>query len=160
MDFRILGTTEVLDGSCRVELPAGRGRSLLALLILHAGEPVAVDRIVDELWGENAPRTAGTVVYGLASRLRRAFEPERPKGSMSEVLETVGSAYRLAVDPVSIHANRFKRLLGEARGAAPRNRSSKLAAALELWRGPALADFTYEPFAQGAIAVLEELRLG
>src|SRR5438477_405028 len=52
MDFRILGSTEVLDGTRRVELPAGRGRALLALLILHAGEPVAAERIIDELWGE------------------------------------------------------------------------------------------------------------
>ena len=67
MDFRILGSTEVLDGTRRVELPAGRGRALLALLILHAGEPVAADRIVDELWGEDPPRTADTVVQGLVS---------------------------------------------------------------------------------------------
>ena len=33
-----------------------------------------------------------------------------------------------------------------------------LSAALALWRGPALADFAYEPFAQRAITALEELR--
>ena len=71
MDFRILGSTEVLDRTRRVELPAGRGRALLALLILNAGEPVAAERIVDELWGEDPPRTAGTVVQGLVSGLRR-----------------------------------------------------------------------------------------
>src|SRR5712691_702198 len=159
MDFRILGSTEVLDGTRRVELPAGRGRALLALLILHAGEPVAAERVVDELWGEDPPRTAGTVVQGLVSRLRRALEPGRAKGGPSELLQTVGGGYRLAIDPGSIDADRFKRLLDEARDATPEARSAKLSAALGMWRGPALADFTYEPFAQRAINALEELRI-
>src|SRR5437667_10580674 len=111
MNFGILGATEVRDEARRVEIPTGRARSLLALLILHAGEPVAAERIVDELWGEDPPRTAGTVVQELVSRLRRAFEPGRAKGAPSELLQTVGSGYRLATHPGSIDANRFKRLL-------------------------------------------------
>src|SRR6266540_4845533 len=159
MDFRILGSTEVLDGTRRVELPAGRGRALLALLILHAGEPVAAERIVDELWGEDPPRTAGTVVQGLVSRLRRALEPGRAKGDPPALLQTVGSGYRLAIDPESVDADRFKRLFDQAGNATPEERSAMLSAALRMWRGPALADFTYEPFAQRAIAALEELRI-
>jgi DNA-binding SARP family transcriptional activator len=159
MDFRILGSTEVLDGTRRVELPAGRGRALLALLILHAGEPVAAERIVDELWGEGSPRTAPTVVQGLVSRLRSALEPGRARGGPSDLLQTVERGYRLAIGPESVDANRFKHLLDEARDAATAARSAKLSAALRMWRGPALADFTYEPFAQRAIAALDELRI-
>src|SRR5436190_19260106 len=107
MDFRILGQTEVLDGARRLELPGGRGRALLALLILHAGEPVAAERIVDELWGEDPPRTAVTVVQGLVSRLRRTLEPGRPKGEPPAVLQTLGAGYRLAIDPDAVDANRF-----------------------------------------------------
>ncbi len=70
------------------------------------------------------------------------------------------AGYRLAVDPDTVDANRFTRLLDQARLAAGEPRSAMLAEALRLWRGPALADFTYEPFAQRAIAALEELRLG
>src|SRR5439155_201402 len=105
------------------------------------------------------PDGAGTVVQELVSRLRRAFHPGRAKGSPSELLQTVGKGYRLAADPESIDANRFKRFLDEARRASPWERSAKLSDALGLWRGPALADFTYEPFAQRAIAALEELRI-
>src|SRR6266571_6468029 len=115
MNFGILGATEVRDEARRVEIPTGRARSLLALLILHAGEPVAAERIIDELWGEDAPRTAGTVVQELVSRLRRAFHPDRATGSPSELLQTVGKGYRLALDPESIDASRFKQLLDEAR---------------------------------------------
>src|SRR6266567_3806426 len=138
MEFRLLGPTEVLDGARRVELPSGRGRSLLALLTLHAGEPVAAERLIDELWGEHPPATAATVVQGLVSRLRRALEPNRMKGAHPQVLQTVGPAYRLAIDPDSVDANRFKRLVDEARDSSPEIRSAKLLAALELWRGPAL----------------------
>ena len=96
MDFRILGQTEVLDGARRLELPGGRGRALLGLLIIHAGEPVAADRIVDELWGEDPPRTAVTVVQGLVSRLRRTLEPGRTTGMPWHLLETSAKGYRLA----------------------------------------------------------------
>ncbi len=160
MEFRILGSMEVLDGTRRVGLPAGRRRALLALLVLNAGEVVSAERLIDELWGEDPPATAPTVVQGLVSRLRKELEPGRAKGAPPALLETVGSGYRLAVDPQAVDADRFKRLIDQARGAPLEVRSQMLADALNMWRGPALADFTYEPFAQRAITALVELRLG
>jgi DNA-binding SARP family transcriptional activator len=158
MDFRILGPTEVLDGGRRLPLPGGRGRALLALLVLHAGEPVSADRLIDELWGEGPPPTARTVVHGLVSRLRGVLEPGRGKARPGALLQTLGSGYRLGIDPDAVDAHRFKRLMDEARGAPVQVRAAKLSAALALWRGAALADFVYEPFAQRAITALEELR--
>src|SRR5438552_17184162 len=108
MNFGILGATEVRDEARRVEIPTGRARSLLALLILHAGEPVASERIVDELWGDYPPRTAATVVQGLVSRLRRSLEPERARGESSELLQTVWNGYRLTVTPASAAGNRLQ----------------------------------------------------
>ena len=159
MEFRILGSMEVLDGGRRVDLPVGRGRALLALLVLYAGEVVAADRIIDELWGESSPPTANTVVQGLISKLRKLLEPRRAKGEPSGIIETVGRGYRLAVAPGAVDANRFKQLLDEARLTTGERRSTLLAEALGLWQGPPLSDFTYDPFAQRAIATLEELRL-
>lgn len=159
MEFRILGLMEVIDGTRRVDLPRGRGRSLLALLTLHAGQPIPAERLLDELWGENPPSTAATVVHGLVSRLRKVLEPDRSTGKPSQVLQTVGTAYQLSIDPDAVDANRFKRLIDEARGSSPEVRSAKLSDALSLWRGPPLADFIYEPFAQRAITTLEESRI-
>jgi DNA-binding SARP family transcriptional activator len=159
MEFRILGATEVLDGRRRIQLPSGRGRALLALLALHAGEPVSADRLMDELWGEDPPPTARTVVHGLVSRLRRVLEPRIAKSRAGGLLQTLGSGYRLAIEPDAVDAHRFKRLIDEARGAPAEMRAAKLSAALALWRGPALADFVYQPFAQRAITALEELRI-
>jgi len=140
---------EVLDGPRRARLPGGRGRALLAMLVLHAGEAVPVDRLIDDLWGEQPPRTAPTALQGLVSRLR--LELGRA------TIETVGNAYRL--NATDIDAERFKRLLDQARDAEPEQRAQLLHEAEALWRGPPLADFTYEPFAQPAIAALEDLRL-
>ena len=157
MEFRLLGVTEVLDATGPVELPSGRGRALLAILALHAGQPVAAERLIDELWSGTSPPTAATVVHGLVSRLRRILEPGHQAGPWT--LETVGKGYRLTVDPDSVDAIRFERLLLQARGTAVAIRAGLLSTALELWRGPALADFTYEPFAQRTIRVLEESRI-
>src|SRR5689334_17985584 len=110
MEFRILGAMEVLDGTRRVALPAGRGRALLAVLVLHAGEAVTAERLIDELWGEHAPPTAGTVVQGLVSRLRKELEPGGSTGEPSTILQTVGAGYRLAVSPDAVDAERFTRL--------------------------------------------------
>src|ERR671918_541005 len=158
MEFRILGPTEVLDRGRRVPLPGGRGRALLALLVLHAGQPVSADRLIDQLWGESPPPTARTVVHGLVSRLRGVLEPGRGKARPGALLQTSGSGYRLAIEPEAVDAHRFKRLIDEARDAPAEVRAAKLSTALGLWRGPALADFAYEPFAQRAITALEELR--
>jgi DNA-binding SARP family transcriptional activator/class 3 adenylate cyclase len=159
VEFRILGPLEVLDDDGPVALPGGRGRALLALLILHAGEVVSADRLIDELWGESPPPTATTALQGLVSTLRKRLEPARVGGEAGAVLRTVPPGYVLATDPTRVDANLFRRLLEEASGAAAAERSARLRQALSLWRGSALAEFTYQPFAQREITALEELRL-
>ncbi len=59
MEFRVLGPVEVRHGN-RVEALAGRlQRSLLGMLLVRAGQPVAVDVLVDALWGERPDPRAG-----------------------------------------------------------------------------------------------------
>ena len=159
MEFRILGPLEVLDDGRPVALPGGRGRALLALLILHAGEVISADRLIDELWGESPPPTATTALQGLVSTLRKRLEPAKAAGEARAVLRTVPPGYALAADPGRVDANLFRRLLEEVSGVAAAERSARLRRALSLWRGPALAEFTYQPFAQREITALEELRL-
>ena len=88
MEFRILGPLEVLDGDRPVRLPRGRGRALLALLILRAGEVVSTDQLIDSLWGERPPPTAITALHGFVSTLRKRLEPARGSGEAPAVLET------------------------------------------------------------------------
>ena len=156
MEFRLLGVMEVRDATGPLDLPSGRARALLAILALHAGQPVTAERLIDELWSGTPPPTAGTIVHGLVSRLRRTLSPDTDG---AQVLETVGKGYRLTVDPDSIDAIRFERLVRQARGTDAATRAGVLSDALALWRGTPLADFMYEPFAQRMIHSLEESRI-
>ncbi len=159
MEFRILGPMEVRDGARSIEVPGGRARALLAMLVLHAGDVVPAERLIDELWGELPPPTAGTIVQMHVLKLRKILEPGREAIGHPALLVTQGSGYRLAIDPGSVDAVRFKQILDQAYGRQSEQRAERLAEALALWRGPALADFIYQPFAQSTIASLEELRL-
>jgi class 3 adenylate cyclase len=85
------------------------------------------------------------------SRLRKAIG--------ADVLVSQPPGYVLRVDPERFDLARFERLAAEARGAEPRERAEKLRAALTLWRGPALEDLAFEPFARDEIGRLEEARL-
>ena len=58
MDFRLLGALEVSAQGTVAELGPPKQRALLAILLLHAGEIVPIDRLTDLLWGEDPPRTA------------------------------------------------------------------------------------------------------
>ena len=125
---------------------------MLALLVLRAGEVVSiVDTLVDELWGEQPPPTAAKNVQGYVVRLRKVLG--------DGVLVTQAPGYALRVDVGRLDAARFQALVEDARLEQARGAARRLEGALDLWRGPPLADFTYEPFAQEEIRRLEELRL-
>ena len=154
----MLGPFEVrVDGGAPVATGGLRQRSLLAVLALHANEVVSTDRLIDELWGENAPATAVHTVRVFVSRLRSAL------GGASERLVTRPPGYVLELGVDELDAARFERLYQAGRAALsagdPAGAAALLSEADTLWRGPPLADFAYEPFAQATIARLEELRL-
>ncbi|HUJ91224.1 MAG TPA: BTAD domain-containing putative transcriptional regulator [Gaiellaceae bacterium] len=150
-EFRLLGPLEVLTDGRPAPLRAAKQRALLADLLVHRGKVVSVDRLVDDLWQESPPAGARHALEAHASRLR---------GALGDAAALVAQppGYALEVEPDLVDAVRFERLLAEARAAAPEQAAELAAAALALWRGPALADFAYEPFAQAEIARLEELR--
>jgi len=149
LEFRILGPLEVAGDDGPLELPADKPRALLAVLLLSQGQVVSVDRIVDELWGEQPPPTAAKNVQGYIARLRRVLG--------NGTLLTHAPGYALSVH--ALDATRFQALVEEARHEEPAAAAPRLAQALALWRGPAFADFAYEPFAQDEIRRLEESRL-
>jgi DNA-binding SARP family transcriptional activator len=159
MEYRILGPLEVADQDREVLLGGGRQRSLLALLLLHANEVVSSERLIDELWGDAPPPTAGKTVQVYVSQLRKALHDGNPDGP----LLTRGRGYVLTVEPGDLDLERFEQALAEGRAAlehdAPERAAETLRDGLALWRGPPLADFEYEPFAQAEIARLEQLRL-
>ncbi len=148
MEFRILGPLEVTDEGRTVPIERRLSRAVLAYLLLHANQPVSRDRLVDQLWGENAPRNAPASLQNTISRLRKAIGRERLR------LEPGG--YVLRVDPERFDLAQFDRLVEEARTATSKDRASLLQAALALRRGEPLEDLAFEEFAQSEIAHLQE----
>jgi DNA-binding SARP family transcriptional activator len=155
VEFRILGPFEARDGDRVLRIREGKQRALLALLLVNANRTLAIERIVDELWGERAPESASKMVQVYVSRLRKLL----PDG----ILLTRPPGYALELEPEQLDVRRFERLLAEGRAAladgGAERAAARLAEALALWRGPALAEFASEPFAKPEGARLEDLRL-
>jgi YVTN family beta-propeller protein len=151
LEFLLLGPFEVRRNDEPLRLPAGKPSALLALLLLHRDEVVSVDRIVDELWGERPPATAAKNVQIYVSQLRKLLG--------EGALVTHAPGYALPVEEGLVDSDRFQALVAQARGQEPAPAAERLREALALWRGPPLADFSYDSFAQDEIRRLEELRL-
>ncbi|GAA2881677.1 hypothetical protein GCM10010472_44790 [Pseudonocardia halophobica] len=162
--FRVLGGVEAWRGGERVELGGPKQRAALASLVLRAGRVVSLEQLIDDLWPADPPARAAATVQVFVSNLRRALEPDRPRGAPATVLVTAAPGYRLAVDPAAVDAHAFARLVDEGRAALtgddPERAAELLARAAELWRGPALADLPDAPFVRVEAARLDELRLG
>jgi predicted ATPase/DNA-binding winged helix-turn-helix (wHTH) protein len=154
MEFRILGPLEVVEDGEPIDVGPRKQRSLLALLVISANRVVRTDRILEELWGDDAEGKERTLwVY--ISRLRSVLGGH-------EILVTRDHGYSLVVDPNTIDARRFETAASEGRALIkddPTAASARLSDALGLWRGAAYEDFGDESFAQVEIARLEELRL-
>src|SRR5215211_409426 len=149
--FRVLGPLEVVGDQGPLALGGQKQRALLAVLLLNLGRVVSTDSLIDKLWGEDPPRTAGTSLQNLVSQLRKLLG--------AAAVETRAPGYALHADPDDLDLTKFERLVRSTRGAPPAERAATLREALGLWRGPPLLDLAYEPFAQGEIRRLEELRL-
>jgi DNA-binding SARP family transcriptional activator/ABC-type branched-subunit amino acid transport system substrate-binding protein/DNA-binding beta-propeller fold protein YncE len=162
MEFRILGPLDVVEDGRSIDLGGPKQRALLAALLLRGDEVVSQDILIDDLWGEAPPATAAKTLQAYVSRLRKALADENG-ARLTVRLETRGHGYVLRIPPGSLDAGAFERGLAEGRQALARDDARRAAdllrKALDLWRGQALADLAYEPFAQPEIARLEELRL-
>ena len=152
VEFRILGPLEVVEHGRPLALGGVRQRALLALLLTRANEVVSTDRLIDELWGDRAPKTAGNALQYHVSRLRKLLAP-------GDAIVTMHPGYMVRVGPDELDLLCFERLVEEGQRSPPEGAAKLLREALALWRGPALADVAHESFAQGEILRLEELRL-
>jgi DNA-binding SARP family transcriptional activator/RecA/RadA recombinase len=163
VEFRLLGPLEAQDGERRVDLGRPKQRVLLAVLLVHANQVVSLDRLIEELWGEEPPPQAAASLQTYVSNLRRALEPVRPARAPSRVLVSQPPGYRLVVGAGDLDAARFAALAREGHGLLQAQRPAAAARVLReglaLWRGPALAEVADEGFAQAERNRLEELRV-
>ena len=143
MDLRLLGPVEASVDGHPVTLGPPKQRALLVMLALERGRSVSVDRLVDGLWADEPPGSAGKMIHHYVSQLRRVMN-----GNGAEIV-THGRGYELRLTDGDLDVASFEQLLERGH---PRE-------ALALWRGDALADLADEPFAAVEIQRLDELRL-
>ncbi|GAA1988040.1 BTAD domain-containing putative transcriptional regulator [Nocardiopsis rhodophaea] len=156
MRFSILGPATVRDDAGEtITIGGARLRRLLVLLLLSPGRTVGTDRLIDGIWGGEAPASAGNALQALVSRLRRVLGDEAP-------LYGDATGYRLDVPPDRIDLHEFDTLVERGRRARaegdPRTAQRLLGEALDLWRGPALADLSGPDGAEDVIVRMEGLR--
>ncbi len=152
LEFRILGPLEVSDETGHVALGGPKQRALLAVLVARGGRVVATDRLIDLLWGEEAPKTATASLQNAVGRSATRAGRGRARDACARIRAHASSP------------SRSTRAASSARsptrgGSRPTSGASMLVRALALWRGPALAEFAFDDFAQAEIRRLEELRL-
>lgn len=178
MRVQVLGSAEVVRDGVPVDLGGRKQRMLLAALALYGGRPVAVDTLVDLLWGDDVPASAVPTLHVYLAGVRRALEPDRPARAPAKLLVTVAPGYALrlphgAVDAVEFDATVeevHRRLAGWSAGPAGLGRPDLSTAELEQvggrlgdvlgsWRGAPYVDLADAPAAVAERTRLEELRL-
>jgi len=156
VEFRLLGGVEAESDGQPLQLGGPRQRALLSLLLLDAGRPVSVDRLIDELWAGAPPDGAETSLRSYVSRLRAAL------GDGVPILGT-SDGYAIAITPDRLDTDRFERHVREAEaalgGRKPRRARDLLSQALGLWRGEAFGELAADGSLRVEAERLEELRL-
>jgi DNA-binding SARP family transcriptional activator/DNA-binding beta-propeller fold protein YncE len=137
IEIRLLGPLEALVDGEQVDLGPPQQRTLLALLALHAGNPVRLGAIEDALWDGEQPRSATKLVQTYVSRLRKLLGADSIHFGLSGYVLDAGAR---------VDALRFRELVDRG----------ELEQALALWRGGALNDV---PALASDARRLEELRV-
>ncbi|NHC13234.1 BTAD domain-containing putative transcriptional regulator [Motilibacter deserti] len=159
--LRLLGGVGATRDGAELDLGGRRQRAVLALLALARGGVVPADRLIDLVWGEEPPPSASGGLQAYVSHLRRQLQPGRSPRDPDAVLVSSPPGYALRLPPDAVDAWLLERLVREGTSLAasdPAAAVATLSSALALWRGPALAEYAGEPWADGEAARLAELR--
>lgn len=157
LEFRLLGSLELLEDGRPLLVSGKKLRGLLAVLLVKRNHHVPADWLVDQLWFDEVSDKARNRLHALILRLRSVLEPERGN-RRAQMLVNEADGYLLRLGPGQVDADRFDDLFAtgkrqqaedDAEGAFATVRE-----ALGLWRGDALEDFAAEPFAQQEAARL------
>jgi DNA-binding SARP family transcriptional activator len=143
--IQVLGPVCAWRGGEPLDLGPAAQRAVLGLLALACGQPLPRAEIMSGVWHDRRPPpTAANVIQTHVKHLRRLLEPDRPSRGRSTILRQVGDGYALHVPTLAVDVLQFRHLLGEAATARRRDQLDRavelLEEALDLWRGPPLAD--------------------
>jgi predicted ATPase/DNA-binding SARP family transcriptional activator len=158
IELRLLGAVEAVVGDRPVAFAGAKQRALVALLASSPGQVVSTDRIIDAVWGEDAPPTVRSSLQVHVSQIRRALTD----AVAADVVVTRAPGYVLDVAPEAVDVVRFERSAAEARaalgGGDPGAAAAAARAALALWRGRPLGGVGDAPFAEPLAVQLEQRR--
>ena len=153
LEIRVLGPFEVLVGERQADMGGAKRQALLAMLALRRGRVVAVDALIEGVWGEELPSAPRNALHHHVARLRAAL------GENAIVASPDG--YALA--EATIDALEFEGLLAETRATLRDGDVSaaadSVAAATAMWRGPALQGLTGTPWFDAEARRLESLHV-
>src|SRR5437879_5105359 len=159
-DVGLLGPFRVIRNGKPLSLGGRRQRAVLAALALNANTSVSRDRLIELVWGDDAPESAEGVLQTYIANLRKTLEPS---GGPYKLLVSHAAGYELRLPTEAIDIRRFEagvRLGREALQAGELARADAMFSdALALWRGSALGEFAGEPFALATARRMEESRL-
>jgi DNA-binding SARP family transcriptional activator len=155
----LLGTCTAASDGAPLDLGGPRQRAVLALLVLARGETVPVERLAESVWGERGPADPAGALQAYVSHLRRRLQPGSAARTRSAIIVSDGRGYAVRLPPDAVDVWRFERQLEQAGAASdPAGAAALLTEALALWRGPPLAEWADEPWAEAEIARLTGLR--
>jgi DNA-binding SARP family transcriptional activator len=157
---RVLGPLQVIVDDVPADVGGPRQRCVLARLIAEHGRVVSADRLIEDLYADEAPPQALAAVQSYVSHLRRALEPGRPARTPSGVLVTSPPGYAIQLGQDAVDAWSFEDEIHQAAGLDdPVAAHNRLSSALASWRGPAFQEFGGMAWADLEASRLEEMRL-
>jgi DNA-binding SARP family transcriptional activator len=161
--FKVLGALEIVNGHRVCTPTAPKSRQVLALLLLCANQVVHVDYLIEELWGEEPPKSAMTQAQTYIYQLRKVIQREKLETPGSRLLVTKAPGYLFRVEPAQVDVFVFQRLVWQGRklleSGAVEAAAQVLRQALDMWAGPMLADVTPGRVLGAHVVRLEEQRL-
>lgn len=149
MRFRVLGPLRAERQRRPVDLGGPKQRTLLAALLIHDGERVATDRLIEATWGDDPPDTAAKTLQKYVSQLRK---------QVGDALVTRVGGYAVEVEDDHVDVKQFEALLSKARESRPANRIELIEEALELWHGEPYQELD-DPTSVAERTRLSELRM-
>ena len=140
MEFRILGSLEVIADGRERAIRGAKLRTVLGLLLVHANQTVSNDALIDAVWGDAPPPSASGTLQTYVYQLRKALGPD--------TIATRPNGYALDVSGDDIDAYRFEHAAA-VRSEPPEAVAARLTEALGWWRGAALAQTSTAPNGRG-----------
>jgi len=164
VEFRDLGSVSVEFDGAPVRLSGGRLQTALATLLVHAGESVSEDRLIDAVWGDRLPQRPAAALDTLIFRLRQVLEPHRTRRDGWRVLVTEGAGYRLTARDQDVDSRAFAQESADAHAALLEGAAERTLAlaerALARWRGPAYDGLPDAPWLDPVRSQLDDIRIG